>query len=526
MSSSPTPPLALSAKSGASLTRLLLWASLALPWLWGLAQLFPPLNHDAGAVLQWSGRMLAGERLYVDINDVNPPLIYWLNLIPAGLADLTHLSAPFCFALTVLATTAATLLLARPLFAQLTPAGSFAALALPGLALFVLLVYPQGSFGQREHLLTVLTLPYLLLASLRALALPVAPWRAALVGLVAALGIGIKPHFAFLPLLIELYLLMLCGWRARLRDPAPWMIAGFGLAYLVAARLIHPQFFSHELPLAMAYYERGLGWRVLLEPASLGVLLAVIPLALAAFALRGARLAQILALAALAELIGAGLQGRGWDYHFLPANGTVILLGGALATGLLDRWSAAMPAWPKAALGGIALVITLQLSGNLSPPFKGELAFKDSPAGHVLPIIRAAAQGKPVLWFTTSIYPQFPVLNYTGSVLAMPNESLWLLPALYANAPTAPDGNIQFHPLSGMPPAEAEMFQGTIAMAAKMKPALIITTDSWAEPGYSGRNFDYLAYFGRDPRFAALFADYRRLTKLAAWTFYERIPGR
>ena len=525
MSSLPSMPLALTGLRAGATVRPLFWATLALPWLWGLAHLFPPLNHDVGAVLQWSGRMLQGERLYVDINDVNPPLIYWLNLIPAGLADLAHLSAPFAFSATVLAALAGCLALARPLFRQLAPKESFAAFALPGLALYVLLVYPQGSFGQREHLLTIFTLPYLLLAAARARGLSVAPWRAALIGLVAAIGIGIKPHFSFLPVLIELYLLASCGPRARLRDPSPWVIVGFGIAYAVAAILIHPAFFSHELPLAMRYYERGLGWHVLLEPQSLGVILALAPLAAAAFVLRGAKLPHILALAALATLIGACLQGRGWDYHFLPANSEVILLGGALATGLLDRWGAGIPAWPKAALGGIALCMALLLSGNLSPPFGLELTFKDSPAGHALPIIDRAAHGRPVLWLTTSIYPQFPVLNYTGSTLAMPNESLWLLPAVYASAP-APDGNIRFNPLNDMPQAEAELFHDTVAMAARMKPALIITTDSWAEPGFGGRNFDYLAYFGRSPEFAALFADYRPLTKLGAWTFYQRIPGR
>src|SRR5258706_765354 len=143
----------------------------------------------------------------------------------------------------MLATIAGSLMLARPLFAKLAPAGSFAALTLPGLALFVLLVYPQGSFGQREHLLVILSLPYLLLATVRAQLLPIDPWRAALIGLVAAVGIGIKPHFAFLPVLIELNLLALCGWRARLRDPAPWMILVFRLAYAIAAILLHPAFF-------------------------------------------------------------------------------------------------------------------------------------------------------------------------------------------------------------------------------------------------------------------------------------------
>ena len=194
-------------------------AAFALPWLWGLSHLFPPLNHDVGAVLQWAGRMLDGERLYIDISDVNPPLIYWLNLVPAGLAKLLHLSAPLAFTLAMLAAIAGVLALARQPFAALAQPGSIAALALPSLVLFVLLVYPQGSFGQREHLHSVLTLPYLLLAALRAQGIAVGARRAAVIGLIAAVGIAIKPYFAVLPMLIEGYLLVLCGWRARLRDP-------------------------------------------------------------------------------------------------------------------------------------------------------------------------------------------------------------------------------------------------------------------------------------------------------------------
>ena len=52
------------------------------------AVLAPPLNHDVAAVLSFSQRWLGGERLYTDLIDVNPPLIFVLNLIPAGIAEL------------------------------------------------------------------------------------------------------------------------------------------------------------------------------------------------------------------------------------------------------------------------------------------------------------------------------------------------------------------------------------------------------------------------------------------------------
>ena len=53
--------------------------------------LSPPLNQDVAGVLQFSQRWLAGERLYVDLIDVNPPLIFVLNLIPAAIAAVTPL---------------------------------------------------------------------------------------------------------------------------------------------------------------------------------------------------------------------------------------------------------------------------------------------------------------------------------------------------------------------------------------------------------------------------------------------------
>src|SRR5262245_951842 len=48
--------------------------------------LVPPVNHDVAAVLAFSERWFAGEHLYTDLIDVNPPLIFILNLIPAALA--------------------------------------------------------------------------------------------------------------------------------------------------------------------------------------------------------------------------------------------------------------------------------------------------------------------------------------------------------------------------------------------------------------------------------------------------------
>src|SRR5437879_5027889 len=62
--------------ASAGLLRLLpalLPALLFVPFM-----LAPPLNHDVAAVLSFSERWLAGEQLYSDLIDVNPPLIFVL----------------------------------------------------------------------------------------------------------------------------------------------------------------------------------------------------------------------------------------------------------------------------------------------------------------------------------------------------------------------------------------------------------------------------------------------------------------
>jgi hypothetical protein len=55
--------------------------------------LAPPLNHDVAAVLEFSQRWITGEGLYSHLIDVNPPLIFVLNLLPAALAALAGADA-------------------------------------------------------------------------------------------------------------------------------------------------------------------------------------------------------------------------------------------------------------------------------------------------------------------------------------------------------------------------------------------------------------------------------------------------
>ena len=72
--------------------------------------------------------------------------------------------------------------------------------------MFVLFDLPGQDFGEREHLLLLLALPYLLLAAARAVGREIPASHAVAIGLLAAAGLLIKPHFVLLWLAIEGYL--------------------------------------------------------------------------------------------------------------------------------------------------------------------------------------------------------------------------------------------------------------------------------------------------------------------------------
>jgi hypothetical protein len=125
------------------------------------------LNHDTAWFLYVAHGLLDGGELYRDFVEVNPPLGIWLT-VPVvmlsraiGLAPIETLYGVF-FAITALS-----LLLAWRYLAMIRGLPKWTA----GLVLFLLaavfLFIPASAFAQREHLLTLLFLPWFMLRAAR-----------------------------------------------------------------------------------------------------------------------------------------------------------------------------------------------------------------------------------------------------------------------------------------------------------------------------------------------------------------------
>lgn len=305
---------------------------LAVPLIWVAAQFYAPIDHDTGAILYFSDRWWAGERLYVDLIDVNPPLVFILGLLPVLIRQWTGLPEPAALIACVAATSILSTFVVWRLLAwragQLGRGepGTLTSILVPLALLFALLT--PGELGQREHLMVVLTVPYVVLTALRLEGRRVPLVIALGIAMAAAAGFALKPFFLLVPALIELFVLWVRRGQA-LRDPVPWTMGAMWAAYVGLTLLAFPEYGDVILPMTLEFYSR-LGDSSPLVAFNRGFLpieAGIGVLAIVTVLMVRSRLCQTLALFAIGTAITTIVQGKGWSHQWLHADLAFILLG-------------------------------------------------------------------------------------------------------------------------------------------------------------------------------------------------------
>ncbi len=495
--------------------------------------LAPPLNQDVAAILQFSQRWLAGEHLYSDLIDVNPPLIFVLNLLPAAIAAVTRLDSVAALQLCLFAYGGFCWWLAvrvRDRSAEGPIERAFVDV-LPGLFLLT----AGYDFGQREHLLAVAALPYLL-AAVRRMAGEKPRSRFA-IGLVAGMAFALKPHFLGVPALVELYVLcarrpegapFVAGFGLALRrslgDPLPWLMAGVWAVYLASLPLLFPDYIATVVPLVWGFYLGGLtGWQLLVTPSIGAVVCLLLPLLLAVFRPRpvpfppfAGALPRLLALAAVAALAAMFMQHKGWSYHVLPVQLFTCGLAGVMAAGWLDqrRDGAATPA-PYTAAAVLGWLFALFVVSNGPAPWR-ELSYPNDPAAGLTALLEREVAGERLLVLSPDVYPIYPALNYAGVQSTSRAMDMWLLRG--ANQ-TCPAGGRRYREPWEMGRPEFFVYRTVAEDFARSPPAAVLI-DTVSGVNWCGSEFDFIAYFKRHPLFAEVWSHYKLTAEWGRYRLY------
>lgn len=481
----------------------------AIPILYMAGYLFPPVNHDVATLIDVARRWLAGERLYVDVIDVNPPLTMILHAVPVVLERATGLAATTWWVLITAAAVAAAAYACRRLVA-LAPygRGHLARDAVPLITLFVMAAAQAQEFGQREHLMLLAGIPYAFLAGIRS-ERP-APARLALpIAIAAGLGFALKPYFLVIPALIEGYLLLRRGPRGAFADPVPWIIGAWMAFHAALIAFVTPEYLTHTYPIIVGtYLALGVGpLDVLFGSAMAATTVALLILTPLILVVRREPGYLVLCLFAIGGVVSCVAQGKGWSYHTLPAVSATIILLATMVIDQLDRWLASATAAPRrvTALAASLLALVAYPYFLVNPPFAYQQRYQGSIARQLGDVIAVESPNRRIMALSPGIYPFFPTVEYEKTHLAGRFATMWPIQGLYARC--LPDGRL-YRNLDAAPAVEKQVFRGVVDDFIKAKPDILFVDRIPGIPRCATEVFDYLAYFLRDPRFAAAMKNY------------------
>lgn len=474
-------------------------------------QQFSVLNEDVIWFLTAAGRLLDGGRFGTDVVEVNTPpgiLLYLPSVLLARIPGLSMtLGHHLAVGLIALGPIALVMRLLHPLLAPKAAQHWLWPLAQAVFIAFCMQIY---QFGQRDNFVILFLLPFIALEAARLGGMRAGVACQVLVGVLTALALTIKPHYA----LVVLTFWGLRVWRHGLHgtvnaaDVRATVLAG--IAILILCLALFPE-----------WLEMGkLGWRYYahLNRPIPSLLVELVALRWPLFAIQAMALVVWWRLPATAPLrpilsafllawpglaLGYLLQAKGFSYHLIPLE-VATELGGALAVmSLLHKGSTS--GW---AAIGVSTALLAAVGGLILAAINSGFPRPDFMAGN--PILAAIPQhdaGRGMLLLDTGAAPAIYAVPLYGTSIGYRSQCPWLLRPMVEAAVNGAG-------------AEADQAQqdidvlvhGLIDDFRRSQPDIVVVNQAPVLADGS----DYLTYLSRYPEFAQLWSGYR-LDSLQKW---------
>jgi hypothetical protein len=455
-----------------------------------LQSMVVPIDADVSWLITVSERVLQGQRLYIDVFEVNPPASVWLYLPQVALAKALGARPELVIAALTLVAALFSTLVTRE---QISRAGALPSLALVGILGFVSMIAPGGLFAQREHYALLLALPVAAVMARIANKSSLSVRILVGAGITAGLIVVIKPHF----LLAVLFPAAFSAWQSRnwraiaiAALSALAVIAIYAVCILVFARPYFDEI--HMLteiygPMRQTTFKLLTGVSIMSPIAVAGI----------AYVLRPGKLSD-LAMILLAMMAGftiaAFIQGKGYWNHALPAISLGIL---AIAIGAMDPRQTAQ----QARLSGI---VAAALAGGLT----WSTLIIQPPTGLVQALRTSAPPNPKVISLGTELSIGHPATRLVGGTWVGSRAALYTAAGVRYRTvnwerPTSPEIKRWYD----------EDIDQFVRDVAKHRPDVVLVED------------ESLPWLGRDSRVIAAMRPYRRaahVKKIEIWL--RRMP--
>lgn len=472
---------------------------------------FSSLNHDVSWMLYCAQQMQAGKTLYVDMLEVNPPLIIWLAHPAVWISDITGVSAGGGYKIWMFVLTVLSLLISAPLLKRLRIGNTVWMIP----ALTFLLTWMSGhNFAQREHFMAVLILPYVILTALRREGARINPAAAAGIAAIAAIGICIKPYFILVPAALEVYLLFAIGLKATLKRPEPYAMVILGLGYLAAIFKFTPEYidaaFGYISDVYSAGFKTGVG-DVLYEmlPVIAALLVGGVAAVKAKADMKAAPpLYVAFGLTALALAAGYFIQFKGWLNHAYPV----------YVFAAVPALVAAICLWRNGKdLKVYAILMASAVMFMTVAPLLGA-KWRDTNNHQIGAYLKAEHNAQSLFILSANLYDGFPMVTEHDFKWGSRFNAMWPVPGLQSSRDA-----MRAEKRARLGAAENFTRAALAQDLNRSKPDVILVDIREAKNMFTAP-YDYIEDFSETPDFAREFSHYERVDWPGEYALYIRKP--
>ncbi|MEI4264286.1 GtrA family protein, partial [Roseovarius sp. D0-M9] len=463
------------------------------------------LNHDTAWYLIATRSWLGGAELYVELIEVNPPLNFYFTLPAIWLADLFGISDTngeyLAMAILIFA-----ILYWCSMISSLELGLSYRRRALLLCGIAVALVLPAlDNFGQREQVMVLLTLPWLL-GELPSTPPPIR--RQIARALVAALGICLKPHFLVFPLAISTLKALQQRSLRPLFSAANLTFFVVGLAYICSVALVHPVYLSQIVPNAQEVYGAyGAPFYTVFSRVSLELLLVVLLLLVVFSGRVRQREAGLVAAVSIAGLGSYFLQGTGFSYHVIPFRSFTVI---ACFFVILKS------SRPNVGAIAAAIVIAALTIHGIKRGF-----YRNPHALQIADVVRERGPADSLMVLSSHVYAGPPAALASGASWISRYPANWLVPgAMNRLANTDCSRNAETCYL--LEAIANSNRADNVADIAAAKPDILVFD---LRSGYFDEvGFSWEAFLAEHAMWAQIISEYSQLKSTDRFAFYYRTP--
>ena len=470
------------------------------------------LNFDVSWLMKVSNKLLSGGHYYTDFIETNPPLILYLYMPAVLLAKIFHLSFTIAFRTYTFIIAAGSIylcnVLMRHIFDDTSNHIRYVLLVTIG---FIFILMPGFAFGEREHFVLILTMPYLFLLDLRLSNKNINIYLIFLIGVMAGLGFAIKPYFLFALIACELYFMYKKRNLFACIRFETICIGVVILLYLISIFVFTPNYIYKILPLLYLYLvvTRAAFELVISQITIVFWLIVLMAYFLFYRRLHYRSLAGIFIFASFGYLIAYLAQHTIWYYHLLPmlamATMLMVLIVCEKLFAMIAKYKSGIKLLDVILLVSLSILIIIgPIINTVKHTVSGITTSKQLRADELFQYMKRNAYGKLIYIFDERILIASGLVDYAHAISASRSPSQLFLPGLIwlSNKPNLTDTQ-----KNRLMKYKKEIINIVVEDLQKNKPKFILINQT-KHSLPPNRKFSYIKFFSQDKRFRKIFKNY------------------